>query len=74
VTVGGVGLSGLEVPATMSFGGEQRLAVHELPGGGRVVDALGPQEADVEWTGWFTGSNAVSRGAISTSCGSPEIR
>lgn len=61
VTIGGVGLTGLEVPARMPFGGDQRLVVHKLPGGGRVVDVLGRDDRDIEWSGYFTGSNAVSR-------------
>ena len=61
VTIGGIGLSGLEVPAKMPFGGDQRLVVHKLPGGGRVVDALGRDDRDIEWSGYFTGGNAVAR-------------
>ncbi len=61
VTLGGIGLSGLEVPARMPFGGDQKLVVHKLPGGGRVVDALGRDDRDIEWSGYFTGGTAVSR-------------
>ncbi|MGI4793144.1 MAG: hypothetical protein ACRYG8_03480 [Janthinobacterium lividum] len=61
VTLGGVGLTGMEVPARIPFGGDQRLVVHKMPGGGRVVDALGRDDRDIEWSGTFTGSNAVSR-------------
>lgn len=61
VTLGGVGLSGLEVPARMPWGGDQRVVVHKMPGGGRVIDALGRDDRDIEWSGYFTGSDAVSR-------------
>ena len=61
VTIGGVDLSSLEVPASMPWGGDQRLAVHELVGGGRQVDVLGPTEADIEWSGYFTGASSVGR-------------
>ncbi|MGY0484317.1 hypothetical protein HUK83_04430 [Endobacter medicaginis] len=45
----------------MPFGGAQRLAVHRLPGGGRVIDAMGADDRDVSWTGTFIGPAAVSR-------------
>ncbi len=61
VTIGGVGLTGLEVPARMPWGGDQRVVVHKMPGGGRVVDSLGRDDRDIEWSGYFTGSDAVSR-------------
>ena len=61
VTIGNVGLSGLEVPASMPFGGEQAMKVHQLVGGGRQVDVFGAVEADIEWSGFFTGPTAVAR-------------
>ncbi len=61
VTIGGVGLAGLEVPARMPWGGDQRVVIHKMPGGGRVVDSLGRDDRDIEWSGTFTGGNAVSR-------------
>lgn len=42
----------------ISFGGSQILAVHRLPGGGRVVDALGGSDADLRWRGVLRGSAA----------------
>lgn len=61
VTLGGVGFQGLEVPASMPWGGDHKMVVHEFPGGGRVIDMLGPQEADIDWSGNFTGPSAVAR-------------
>ena len=61
VSIGGVGLTGHEVPASMPFGGEQRLVEHDLVGGGNFVDVLGPKEAPREWSGTFIGMSAVSR-------------
>ena len=43
----------LEIPETMRWGGLQKLAVHELVGGARVVDAMGATPADIGWSGWF---------------------
>ena len=53
-----------EVPERVRFGGKQRLAVHVLPGGGRVVDAMGADEAPVSWAGVFSGPGAGERAAL----------
>jgi hypothetical protein len=44
----------------MMGGGNQAMVVHKLPGGSRVIDTLGPDEADVVWRGQFYGNNAYS--------------
>ncbi|HEY1772423.1 MAG TPA: hypothetical protein VGH91_04445 [Gammaproteobacteria bacterium] len=51
-----------EIPEVLPFGGTQRLSVHEYPGGGRSIDAIGYQPKTMEWTGELTGPNAVTRG------------
>lgn len=61
VSIGGVDLAGMEVPATMPFGGTQATVVHDLPGGGRVVDTMGAHDRDADWSGTFLGVSAVSR-------------
>jgi hypothetical protein len=53
--------SGQEIPPKISFGGDQALAIHELIGGVRVVDAMGRQDAPLEWSGILRGENALSR-------------
>lgn len=53
--------SGVEIPEKISFGGSQKLAVHELLGNGRVVDALGAQPQDMEWSGLLLGPSASTR-------------
>ena len=50
-----------EVPERINLGGRQRLAVHMLPGGGRVVDAMGPDDAPIRWSGTFSGVDAAER-------------
>lgn len=50
-----------EVPAGITFGGKQRLAVHRLPGGARVIDALGRDDAELAFSGIFSGSDATLR-------------
>jgi len=50
-----------EIPSGINFGGRQRLAVHRLPGGSRVIDALGRDDAEISFSGIFSGSNATLR-------------
>lgn len=61
VILGGIVFQDFEVPARINFGGEQRLARHELIGGGRVIDTLGPREDDIRWEGRFRALGAVQR-------------
>jgi len=51
----------MEIPEEIIFGGQQRLAVHELIGGGRQVDALGRREKDLDWNGLIQGPDAMDR-------------
>jgi hypothetical protein len=53
-----------ELPERIAWGGEQRLAVHCLPGGARVIDALGRDDAQIAWSGVFSGSNAAIRARL----------
>jgi hypothetical protein len=50
-----------EVPSNINFGGRQRLALHHRPGGGRIIDALGRDDAQITFSGVFSGSNATLR-------------
>ncbi len=50
-----------EIPEQITFGGDQKLAVHRLVGGSRVVDAMGRDDAALEWSGLFLGQDAVRR-------------
>ncbi len=61
VTLGDFTFGRYEVPEQIPFGGEQRLVVHELVGGTRVVDAMGPVTRPIEWSGIFVGSAALQR-------------
>lgn len=53
--------SGFEIPAEIPFGGDQALAVHELIGGVRVIDAMGRQDVPLEWSGILRGDSALAR-------------
>jgi hypothetical protein len=59
--LGPVAFTDFELPAQIRFGGEQRLAVHKLPGGARVIDAMGRDDADIGWSGSFSGADAAER-------------
>lgn len=61
LVLGPVVFRGFEVPERITFGGAQRLAVHALPGGGRVVDAMGAEEAPIVWSGVFSGPDSAWR-------------
>jgi len=61
LTLGDVVFSEFEIPESLPLGGDHMLAEHKLPGGVRVIDAMGPDERDVEWSGRFRGANAQLR-------------
>src|ERR1700728_620354 len=46
-------------PQHMPFGGRQELAVHQLPGGARVVDTLGPSEHDIVFSAQMYRNDAI---------------
>lgn len=59
--LGPVAFEAFEVPGRIEFGGGQRLSVHALPGGVRIVDAMGRDDAPIIWSGVFTGPTAAER-------------
>lgn len=61
VTLGDFEFQNFELPERMPFGGDHQLTVHKLPGGARVVDAMGPDPVDISWSGIFLGGNALLR-------------
>ena len=62
--LGPVVFQDFEIPCGVNFGGRQRLAVHRLPGGQRVIDALGRDDADICFAGIFCGSDATLRARL----------
>lgn len=50
-----------ELPGSIAWGGSQSLAVHRLPGGTRIIDAMGRNDADITWSGTFSGPDAPAR-------------
>ena len=61
IRVGPVGLKDFEVPNAVSFGGQQRVSVHRLFGGSRVVQPLGAELTTICFEGAFTGADADAR-------------
>jgi hypothetical protein len=59
--LGPVSFQDFALPGRVRFGGAQRLAVHTLPGGVRVIDAMGRNDADIAWSGAFSGPDAADQ-------------
>lgn len=60
LSLAGIVFDSYSTPRKMPFGGRQAMVVHKLPGGARVIDTLGPDEADIAWDGEFFGDNAYA--------------
>lgn len=56
----GIPLSDFQIPERMPWGGSHQFTIHKLPGGRRVFDAMGPDNAPITWSGLFFGPKAVS--------------
>lgn len=61
VMLGDVVFSGMEVPASIAWGGQQQLVVHKFPGGARVIDAMGRDDAPLSWSGILDGFDRADR-------------
>lgn len=61
LTLGPVEFSEFEIPASINFGGRQILAVHQLIGGRRVIDSIGPSASEMKFSGTFSGPTAAAR-------------
>ena len=62
--LGPVVFQDFEAAAGIAFGGQQRLVVHTLPGGVRVIDALGRDDAEITVAGTFSGQDATLRARL----------
>jgi hypothetical protein len=60
VSIGGLVLDGFSAPQTMTGGGKHAMVVHKLPGGSRVIDTLGPDEADIPIAGQLYSESAYA--------------
>ena len=50
-----------EIPDKINFGGQQQLTVHKLPGGKRIIDAMGRDDAPIAWDGVMLSADADTR-------------
>jgi hypothetical protein len=64
LVLGPVVFENFEVPPRINFGGAQRLAIHKLAGGGRVIDSIGRDDSDICFRGIFSGANAMARARL----------
>ena len=64
LVLGPIAFRDFEVPSNINFGGLQRLAVHRLTGGQRVIDALGPDDSSICFSGVFSGPEATARAQL----------
>lgn len=62
--LGPVAFDSFEVPARIDFGGRQRIFVHTLPGGARIIDTMGRDDARITWSGAFSGPDAALRARL----------
>jgi hypothetical protein len=62
--LGPISFQDFEVPPNINIGGAQRLVIHRLPGGTRVIDALGRDDMDISFSGTFSGRNATLRARL----------
>jgi hypothetical protein len=60
LSLAGIVFTDFSPPREMMSGGNQAMVVHKLPGGSRVIDTLGPDEADIRWDGFFFGNDAYA--------------
>jgi len=61
LALGPVVFRDFELPPEIRFGGKQRVAVHRLADGQRVIDCLGRDDADIRFSGVLSGPDATSR-------------
>lgn len=50
-----------EVPEQIGAGGGQAMAVRKYAGGTRTIDAMGPDDDPLVWSGYFEGPDALPR-------------
>ncbi len=61
LNLGEVTFANFEIPENVNFGGSQALAIKQLVGGQRIVDAMGRVDDDITWSGLFMGPTSTFR-------------
>ena len=59
LVLGPFAFDGFSTPANLPGGGKQKVNKHQMSDGTRVVDAMGPDDDDVEWSGLLVDDFAV---------------
>ena len=62
--VGDLVLLGHEVPSRINIGGAQSVTIHKMPGGRRIIDAMGTDDGAIGWQGIFIGPDAARRARL----------
>ena len=60
ITLAGVTLTGAQAPSDFTVGGAQQVVIHKLPGGDRVINAIGNDPNRLTLAGTFFGPNTAS--------------
>lgn len=59
LVLGGMVFLDFALPPRITYGGQQQLTIHKLPGGSRVIDRMGDDPVAVTWGGLFLGPFAA---------------
>ena len=59
LTLGSVTFTDFQIPDSIAWGGDQKTVVHKLVGDKRIIDVMGRDDADLEWSGTFLGETAL---------------
>lgn len=59
LTLGSVTFADFQIPDSIAWGGDQKTVIHDLVGDKRVIDVMGREDADLEWSGIFLGKTAL---------------
>jgi len=64
LSLGPVVFTKFEIPQKINFGGRQNISIHSFSDGSRIIDAMGPDDADIEFSGILSGSEANQRALL----------
>jgi hypothetical protein len=59
--INSIAFTSFEIPESIKAGGAQSLFKNKYPGGGRTIDAMGPDDSDISWSGIFLDGTAQDR-------------
>ena len=60
ITIGGITLTGAQAPSEFTIGGQQQVVIHKLPGGDRIINAIGNDPNRLTLAGTFFGPNTTT--------------